>query len=802
MFKVNNFQNQRVLDNELPMSHYVPYRFHINSSTILTKNNELIKVIKLDGFSFESSNDIDLEMKKHLNNTLFKGLASGKLTLYFHTIRKKIKVSHKEELSSLDFLNYLNSQFERKNKEAIYFKNELYITIIYQLEKQGVAFFEYLYKRLMQKNSTNYWEKEMNELLDEMQDITLRIYSSLLDYKPKILELNYESKKCEILKFLSSIVNLGIKRDIVIPCLDDLSESICTNRLFFRKKYIELKNIIQNKYASLISIKEYPPSTSIIMLDDFLKADYEFIITQSFSFINKNVAVAKIQLQQNRMIQTEDKSISQIQDISAALDLATSGDIAFGIHHFSIMCISDEVKELENIVALAIATLSNKSIQGTRDTVNMEAAFWGQLPNNSAYVIRKSIIHTLNLAGLTSMHNYPLGAQYNNHWGPYVTILNTTSSTPFYFNFHVKDVGHTIIIGPTGSGKTALMNFLCAKLQKFNPNMYFFDKDKGAEIFIRSLGGTYTAIESSKEYTLNPLKMIDTQENRNFLFEWLSMLVSTDKDPLTAEESKLIYQAVIGNFKLNFKDRILQNIAPFLGVVKPGNIANRLEIWYGSGAKAKVFNNENDSLDLSKNKIFGFDMTNILQDKTTLPSTLSYLFHRIQTSLTGEPTVIILDEAWALIDNEIFAPKIKNWLKVLRKLNTFVIFATQSVEDATKSSISDTLIQQTATQIFLPNLKATDSYKEAFMLSNREFEIIRTTNPASRFFLIKQGVDSIVARIDLSGTGNVIDILSGRAETSVLLNKLIKEKGQDPKNWFYTLCLEINNFNNAKKNEA
>jgi type IV secretion system protein VirB4 len=119
----------------------------------------------------------------------------------------------------------------------------------------------------------------------------------------------------------------------------------------------------------------------------------------------------------------------------------------------------------------------------------------------------------------------------------------------------------------------------------------------------------------------------------------------------------------------------------------------------------------------------------------------------------------------------------------LRKLNTFVIFATQSVEDASKSQISDTLIQQTATQIFLPNLKATDVYRKAFMLSQREYSLIKTTDPSSRFFLIKQGVNAVIARIDLSGMTDIINVLSGRTETVILLHKIMKEVGEDPDKW-------------------
>ena len=152
-------------------------------------------------------------------------------------------------------------------------------------------------------------------------------------------------------------------------------------------------------------------------------------------------------------------------------------------------------------------------------------------------------------------------------------------------------------------------------------------------------------------------------------------------------------------------------------------------------------------------------------------------------NLDGSNTMIILDEAWSLIDNPVFASRIKNWLKVMRKLNAMVVFATQSVEDASKSAISDTLVQQTATQIFLPNLKATESYRKVFMLSEREFNIVKTTDPASRFFLVKQEVSSVVTRINLRGMTDVINVLSGRIETVILLDKIRKTTGEDPREW-------------------
>jgi type IV secretion system protein VirB4 len=240
---------------------------------------------------------------------------------------------------------------------------------------------------------------------------------------------------------------------------------------------------------------------------------------------------------------------------------------------------------------------------------------------------------------------------------------------------------------------------------------------------------------------------------------------------------------VIGNYKLERKDRVLRNIAPFLGIEGPGTLAGRLKMWHGDGPYAGLFDNETDVIDFSVGNAFGFEMGEILRERASLAPTLLYLFHRINLALDGTPTIIVLDEAWALIDNKLFASRIRDWLKTLRKLNGMVVFATQSVEDATESAISETLIQQTATQIFLPNPKATEAYKQAFMVTDREFNLLKTTDPGSRYFLVKQGKDVVVARIDLSGMDEVINVLSARAETVSILDDVRRQVGDEPESW-------------------
>ncbi|MFM7702885.1 MAG: VirB4 family type IV secretion/conjugal transfer ATPase, partial [Alphaproteobacteria bacterium] len=443
----------------------------------------------------------------------------------------------------------------------------------------------------------------------------------------------------------------------------------------------------------------------------------------------------------------------------------------------------DTPKQLETALSFANVELSNNGITGTREKINMEPAYWAQLPCNNNYMARSSTVNTLNIAGFASFHNYPTGKRKKNHWGNALTVLNTVSGTPYFFNYHVRDVGHTMIVGPTGAGKTVLLNFLCAQAQKFKPKLFFFDKDRGAEIFVRAIGGVYMTPSPAKVSGFNPFKLEDNMENRKFLIEFLKILVTIENQPIPAHEIDRINEAVDGNYKIPYEKRILRNIAPFMGLMGPGTLAGRLAKWHSNGSHAKLFDNEEDLIDFNSARTFGIEMSHILGDKDSMGPVLLYLFHRIQSSINGENTMIVLDEAWALIDNPVFAPKIKDWLKVLRKLNAMVVFATQSIEDATKSQISDTLVQQTATQIFLPNLKATNAYRTVFRLSEREFNIIRTTDPSSRYFLVKQDNDGVVAKVDLNGMSDVINVLSGKVETINIIDEIIKDVGEDPTDW-------------------
>jgi len=768
---------------EVPAASFMPYEYHWDNETIVTKKKEFLQIIKLDGFSFETADDEDVDMKKMVRNSLLKSMADGTFAVWFHTVRRR-QSAYPAGKQPPGFPAYVDKLWHQKHHSKDSYINELYVTIVRKADTKGAAKVHHYLKKASEMSNKLAQAESMRETQKELAEACQRLVSTMKDYGARRLT-TYENETgvfSEPMEFLAKITNCGFSQPIRYTPTN-ISNALPIYRMYFGDRAVEIVGGPKKRFAGLVSIKEYAPATAAGLLDGFLQLPFEFIISQSFIFHNRSVNIGRMQIRQRRMMAAEDAAVSQIAEISDALDMAMSGHVAFGPHHMTVMCFEESMPELEKVLSLALAELVNIGINPVREKFVMEPAFWAQLPGNFEYIARGADISTMNLAGFASMHNYPTGKIDGNHWGDAVTVFDTSSGTPYFFNFHNRDVGHTTIIGPTGAGKTVLLNFLCAQAQKFNARVFFFDKDRGAEIFIRAINGKYTVIEPGEPCHFNPLQLPDTPENRTFLSEWMHTLVTVNDEPFTAEDQERINEAVAGNYKLAKKDRILRNIAPFLGIEGPGTLAGRLKMWHSGGPYSGLFDNATDVVDFSIGSSFGFEMGEVLKERVSLEPTLLYLFHRINLALDGTPTIIILDEAWALIDNKIFSGRIRDWLKTLRKLNGMVVFATQSVEDATNSAISETLIQQTATQIFLPNPKATDAYRQAFMVTEREFNLLKTTDPGSRFFLVKQGKDVVVARIDLSGMDDVVNVLSARAETVSILDEVREKVGDAPEAW-------------------
>lgn len=773
---------------EESVSRFVPYTRHIDDTTLRTKEGYLFKTIKLEGLPFETADQIDLNTRKNIRATLLQGLSNSRFALYHHIIRREA-TNGSDNFFKNDWCRELDAAYQNRLSKKRMFVNEQYITIVRRPAQSKIGFFAELTQTLFSSVDHQFSHAKQEENHKALNEAVSNILTTLKPYKPKLLGMVNTERGIfsENLSFLSYLINLE-KTDIRLPEMA-LDKYLPTKRISFGKETLEIRGAAptDTKLAAVLSLKEYANATGPGMLDGLLRLPHEFILTQSFGFVDRQTSLSSMNEAMRKMIASEEGANSLIEDIEEARDNLASGRFCFGEHHLTLTSIAKNSKDLDKALSSCVSELVNLGIVSVREDINLEPAYWANLPGNFSYIARRSLISNNNFAGFASLHNFPSGRKTGNHWGKAITQLETTSGTPYWFNFHERDVGNFTVIGPTGTGKTVLLTFLLAQAQKLNPKAVYFDKDRGAEIFIRAIGGDYTVVQAGKPTGLNPLSLPDTPENRSFLREWIRVLATSENNTaLTPQELDIIADAINANYETKPKNRRLAYLAELLSgydSTEKYSLASRIAKWHSSGERAWLFDNETDELALD-NQTIGFDLTSILDDSVSRTPWLMYIFHRVNTLLDGQKTILMLDEGWKMLDDPAFAARIKDWMKTIRKQNGILGFATQSAKDALKSSVGDAIIEQSPTQIFLPNARASEEdYCQGFGLSKHELKIIRNLTPQSRSFLIRHGTDSVIAKLDLTDLDEFIAVLSGRTESVQTLEKLMEEHGKSPESW-------------------
>ncbi|MET3666092.1 VirB4 family type IV secretion/conjugal transfer ATPase [Caulobacter sp. 1776] len=768
----------------------LPYARHLDDVTLETRDGLLIQVIHLAGLPFETADSEELNYRKAVRDVMLRGLASSRFAIYHHVVRRQVDAQTQGVFPDA-FSADLDATWSERLAARKLYVNDLFLTIVRRpLQGHGGLIDGFL--RALK--GTGKAEAAATQAADrrELDSARDSLISALAPYGARALGIyDGAAGRCsEPLEFLSCLYN-GEMRPVLVP-QGDAGDYLPYRRASFGLETLELSRAgaLPRGFGAMVSVKDYPAQTTPGMLDDLLRLPCEMVVTQSFGFVDRQPTLERMNLALRRMKAADDDGLSLRADLTRAKDDVVSGRTAFGEHHLTVLVRGETLDTLDRSTAEVMSAFTEMGAIAVREDINLEPAFWAQFPGNFKDIARKALISTANFAGFASGHNFPVGQAEANHWGPAVTLLETTSAGPYHFNFHKGDLGNFTVIGPSGSGKTVVLNFLLAQARKYSPRIVFFDKDRGAEIFLRAIGGRYETLRPGQPTGFNPLALTDTPVNRKFLAEWIAKLAAVPGETLSADDSARIKDAVDANFDQAPALRRLRYFAElFRGARRPdaADLAARLAPWHGTGEHAWLFDNDTDGLDLEQATL-GFDMTQLLDDPTLRTPAMMYLFHRVEQRLDGHPTLIVIDEGWKALDDDAFVARIRDWEKTLRKRNGVVGFATQSAQDALESRIASAIIEQAATQIFMANPKAqAKDYCEGFGLTAHEFELVKTLPDTARCFLIKHGTDSVVARLNLAGAPELLTVLSGR-ETSVRkLDALREQLGDDPRAWMARL---------------
>ncbi|WP_449465532.1 VirB4 family type IV secretion/conjugal transfer ATPase [Stenotrophomonas humi] len=771
------------------ISEFIPFSSHVSPHVVKTTGGDFMITWRLDGLPFVGREEWELEHRHNTFNRMLQTLRAPdfvNVAFWVHDIRRRGRVDLQSRYGQAFNQQLSDDYFERLSSEKI-MRNELFMTMIYRPIVTGKKFVE-------RSTSIDRLQAEQDQAVAKVTELAGNVEAVLKDYAPTLLGM-YEADNgvvfSEVLSFFGYLLN-RLEEPVPVlraPVYDYLPVS---RHMFSAKSGDFVINAPggRNHYGAILNIKEFTDATYPGILNGLKYLDFEYVITHSFSPMGRQDALKILDRTKGMMISSGDKAVSQIVEMDHAMDQVASGNFVLGEYHFMMALYAEDQKTLSQNIATTRAELSNAGFVSVKEDLAVCSSFYSQLPANWKYRTRLANVSSLNFLGLSPLHNFATGKRDNNPWGDCLTVLQTTNGQPYYFNFHAthpaenslgeKAIGNTMVIGKSGTGKTALINFLLSQVQKYTPSptIFFFDKDRGAEIFVRACGGNYLALDNGQPTGFNPFQCERNEANLQFLGNLIKVLAG--KASYTAREDEDIFRAVESMLDMPKHLRSMTNFQKSLPNMGDDGLFARLRKWTAGNTLGWVFDNPVDIIDLEKANIIGFDYTDVIDNAEVRVPVINYLLHRLEELIDGRPLIYVMDEFWKILDGggalKDFA---KNKQKTIRKQNGLGIFATQSPEDALASDISAALIEQTATLVLLPNPNASRSeYMEGLKLTEAEFEVVANLDERSRSFLVKQGHGSTVCQLNLRGMDDVLAVISASTDNIEVMDRIVHEQAE------------------------
>ena len=430
------------------------------------------------------------------------------------------------------------------------------------------------------------------------------------------------------------------------------------------------------------------------------------------------------------------------EDAETALTEVQGGYVGAGYLTSNIVLMHEDQERLQDWARDLRRTVQTLGFGRRIESVNALEAWLGTHPGNSYANLRRPMVNTLNLADLLPLSSVWTGSPVNPcpFYPPNsrpLAVLMTDNSTPFWFNIHAGDLGHTLIFGPTGAGKSTLLAFIAAQFRCYeNARIFAFDKGKSLFPLCFGAGGDHYNIGNADQLAFAPLQRIDSEEERAWAEEWIASLMELQQFTVMPAHRNAIHTAML---TLAANPPHLRSLTSFYHVVQDREIKEAIQHYTVQGAMGWLLDADSDSLNLSRFMVFEVEDLMNMGDKNLVP-VLTYLFRRIEKALDGSPTILVLDEAWIMLGHPTFRAKIREWLKTMRKMNCCVILATQSLSDARNSGILDVLAESCPTKIFLPNSTAEDAVqKELYVgmgLNDKQISILKTSEPKRDYYIV------------------------------------------------------------------
>ena len=757
MYRLDTFaRKENKLKYVLPWGRVKEYKLGSRKYTlVLNKDGGIQTTWKYRGPDLDSTVEAHLSISTMRLNSLFSSIGTG-WTLYFEAQRSPSM----KYLTTDDFPDEITRliDIERKNlfSSGIHFESEFYITVYWRPpfdreEKMKELFIEGAKKKVIEA------EDRMKTFVEQVE----KIYSMF-----STLNINMEYMgPDEIVTYLHSTISTQ-PRQIKVPSKPLLLDQYLPDEPF----YGGLQPKLGSKHVRIIVPIVFASNTVFGMFNAFNALPFPFRWITRFHFLSKQACLSELDSikrgwfgkmksmmsmfkevvlnQQENSENINTAAAIKFDEVKDAITAVESDATRYGLFSMAVIVMHDDEDEAETMAKQVSQLFADIGLKAKIEAINAVDAWMGCIPGAIGRNIRMPLISAGNLVHMMPLASIWAGPQKNKHLdGPPLIYTQTMGNTPFRLSLHVGDVGHALLVGPTGHGKSVHLNLITASFRKYrNAKVFIFDKGASAKILTYAVGGKFYDLgRASSELAFQPLSLVDQEDERSWATGWLCDFLEQEnvtvnpstqaliRDSLTMVADNPPHLRTITAFINNLQDPSLKEAFSPLAISDMHS--NRGE--YGA-----MFDADHDSLSFGSWQCF--EMERLMNIKRIVGPTLMYIFHRIDRLLDAtltkknDPAIIVLDECWVFLDNPIFANKIREWLKVLRKNNASVIFATQSLEDIVHSPIFDTVNQSCQSRIFLPDPTAFEEKRyamyESFGLNRRQIEIIAKATPKRQYY--------------------------------------------------------------------
>lgn len=733
------------------LADHLPWAVLVARGVVLNKDGSFQRTLCFRGPDLESATEAELVgVSARLNNVL-RRFGSG-WALFFEAERFEAPGYPQSQFP--DTVSRLVDEERRASFETeanpllaharkVHFESAYHLTLLYLPSADQVARTEQALLERAEPEKGRDWHQELAGFIAE----TERARDLLSGFMPEVEALD----DAETLTYLHNTISVRRQR-VTVPETPLYLDAILANTPLSGG----IEPMLGDRHLRTITLLGFPNLTQPGILDALNHLDFTYRWMTRFLALDKTEAT-KTLTKLRRQWFNKRKSITallrevlynqpvplydsdadnKVVDADLALQALGGDHVAFGYLTATITVMDEDRLRADEKLRAVERVVTGMGFTSIRESINAVEAWLGSLPGHAYANVRQPIVHTLNLAHLVPLSSVWAGPARNDHLdGPPLFYAETSGSTPFRFSTHVGDVGHTLIVGPTGAGKSVLLALMALQFRRYaGAQLTIFDKGFSSRAAVLAMGGEHHALGSGGSLAFQPLRNVDDTAERSWAAEWIAALLAHEKVTVTPEVKDTVWSALSSPASAPADERTLTGLSVLL---QSNAIKAALAPYTLEGPFGRLLDAAESRLALAD--VQCFETEELMHEAGAVLPVLTYLFHRLEDRFDGRPALLILDEAWVYLDNPLFAARIREWLKVLRKKNVVVVFATQSLADIADSTIAPAIIESCPQRIFLPNDRAIEPQARAaydrFGLNDRQIELIARATPKRHYYL-------------------------------------------------------------------